>query len=317
MIVKPFQKTLDAEGLNSLATRLRVSHPMHGKMKKKAKNKAAGDIGEEVVMRGLEKLKLPYTFYVYHNISLYSEKLIQMDILIVTPHYALILEVKNFKDTVEITTNPSQMVQTLANGVINVCRSPESQVEEYIYQLTQFFKQFKIHLPVLGAVVFAFETLHIINSSNRTTVLLQNELIPYLRAIKTHNPLLTEPQLERIKNLLLQKSKHYHPFPLSEYYSINTKDLITGVICENCAYIGMKKYKRRWICPKCNAKSHTAHQYTMKEYFLIARKTISNKECREFLHLNNNHEATRIMKKANLTKIGKSSSTKYQMIFPK
>ena len=144
MIVKPFQKTLDAEGLNSLATRLRVSHPMHGKMKKKAKNKAAGDIGEEVVMRGLEKLKLPYTFYVYHNISLYSEKLIQMDILIVTPHYALILEVKNFKDTVEITTNPSQMVQTLANGVINVCRSPESQVEEYIYQLTQFFKQFKI-----------------------------------------------------------------------------------------------------------------------------------------------------------------------------
>ena len=317
MIVKPFKKPLDAEALNSLATRLKVSHPMHGKMKKKAKNKVAGDIGEEVVMRELEKLKLSYSFHVYHNISLYSEKLIQMDILIVTPHYALILEVKNFKDTVELTTNPSQMIQTLANGVINVCRSPESQTEEYIYQLTYFFKQFKIHLPVLGAVVFAFETLHIINSSNRTTVLLKNEIIPYLRAIKTQTPLLTEPQLERLKNLLLQKNKHYNPFPLSEYYSIDLKELITGVICENCAFIGINKFKRRWICPKCNATSQTAHHHTIKEYFLIARKTISNKECREFLHLNNNHEATRIMKKANLTKIGKSSSTKYRMNFPK
>lgn len=268
-------------------------------------------------MRELEKLKLPYSFHTYHNISLYTEKLIQMDILIVTPHYALILEVKNFKDTVEITTNPSQMVQTLANGTINVCRSPESQVEDYIYQLTHFFKQFNINLPVIGAVVFAFETLHIINSSNRTTILLKNDLLPYLRSIKTQKSHLTEMQLERIKNLILQKNKDYQPFPLSEHYSIDPKDLITGVICEKCTYIGIKKVRRRWICPKCNSTSQTAHQHTIKEYFLIARKTLSNKECRQFLRLNNIHEATRIMKKANLTKIGKSSSTKYQMNFSK
>ncbi|MEK3978707.1 nuclease-related domain-containing protein [Psychrobacillus sp. FSL K6-2836] len=317
MIVKPFKTTLESEALNSIALRLPISHPMHKSMLKKAKNKAAGDIGEEVVMRELAKLKLPYSFHAYHNVSLYAEKLIQMDILIVTPHYALILEVKNFKDTVEITTNPSQMVQTLANGVKNVSRSPESQVEDYIYQLTQFFKQFNINLPVLGAVVFAFETLHIINSSNRTTILLQNDLLSYLRAIKTQKPHLNVTQLERIKNLILQKNKDYQPFPLSDYYSIDPKDLITGVICENCTYIGIKKVKLRWICPKCSTPSQTAHQHTIKEYFLIARKTLSNKECRQFLRLNNNHEATRIMKKANLTKIGKSSSTKYQMIFPK
>ncbi|WP_277586494.1 nuclease-related domain-containing protein [Psychrobacillus antarcticus] len=317
MIVKPFKRTLEAEALNSLATRLPISHPMHRKMQKKAKNKAGGDIGEEVVMRELEKLKLPYPFHAYHNISLYAEKLIQMDILIVTPHYALILEVKNFKDTVEITSNPSQMVQTLANGTINVCRSPESQVEDYIYQLTYFFKQFNINLPVLGAVVFAFETLHIINSSNRATILLKNDLLPYLRAIKTQKPHLTETQLERIKNLILQKSKDYKPFPLSENFLIEPNDLITGVICEKCTYIGIKKVKRTWVCPKCNSTSQTAHQQTIKEYFLIARKTLSNRECRQFLRLNNNHEATRIMKKANLTKVGKSSSTKYQMIFPK
>lgn len=317
MIVKPFKTTLESEALNSIALRLPISHPMHKNMQKKAKNKAAGDIGEEVVMRELAKLRLPYSFNAYHNVSLYAEKLIQIDILIVTPHYALILEVKNFKDTVEITTNPSQMVQTLANGVKNVSRSPESQVEDYIYQLTQFFKQFNINLPVLGAVVFAFETLHIINSSNRTTILLQNDLLNYLRAIKTQKPHLNVTQLERIKNLILQKNKDYQPFPLSDYYSIDPKDLITGVICENCTYIGIKKVKRRWICPKCSSTSQTAHQHTIKEYFLIARKTLSNKECRQFLHLNNNHEATRIMKKANLTKIGNSSSTKYQMIFPK
>lgn len=317
MIVKPFETTLETEALDSLASRLPISHPMHRKMQKKAKNKAAGDIGEEVVMHELTKLKLPYSFHAYHNISLYAEKLIQMDILIVTPHYALILEVKNFKDTVEITTNPSQMVQTLANGVKNVSRSPESQVEDYIYQLTQFLKQYNITLPVLGAVVFAFETLHIINSSNRTTILLKNDLLSYIRSIKTQKPDLNEAQLERIKNLILQKNKDYKPFPLSDYYSIDPIDLITGVICEKCTYIGIKKAKRRWICPKCGSTSQTAHLHTIKEYFLIARKTLSNKECRQFLHLNNIHEATRILKKANLTKTGKSSSTKYQMDFSK
>lgn len=295
--MKPFQPTLQAEALSSLAIRLPISHPMHRKILTKAKNKVAGDIGEEVVMRELAKLKLPYSFHTYHNISLYAEKLIQMDILIITPHYALILEVKNFKDTVEITTNPSQMIQTLANGVVNVCRSPESQIEDYIYQLSHFFKQYNINLPVLGAVVFAFETLRIINSSNRTTILLQNDLPHYLRTIKTQKPPLSEIQLERIKKLILQKNKDYQPFPLSDYYSIDPKDLIPGVICEKCAHIGIKKVKRRWICPKCHTISQTAHLNTFKEYFLISRKTLSNKECRQFLHLNNNHEATRIIKK--------------------
>ena len=317
MIVKPFQPTLQAEALSSLATRLPTSHPMYRKIQTKVKNKVAGDVGEEVVMRELAKLKLPYLFHAYHNISLYAEKLFQMDILVITPHYALILEVKNFKDAVEITTNPSQMIQTLANGVVNVCRSPESQIEEYIYQLSHFLKQYNINLPVLGAVVFAFETLRIINSSNRATILLQNDLPHYLRTIKTQKPHLSEIQLEQIKKLILQKNKNYQPFPLSDYYSIDPKDLITGVICEKCAYIGIEKVKRRWICPKCHATSQTAHLNTIKEYFLISRKTLSNKECRQFLHLNNNHEATRIIKKANLTKVGKSSSTKYQMIFPK
>ena len=86
LIAKPFAKSLYADALIALNKRLPQSHEKYALISNNMKQKIAGDIGEEVVMKELEKLQLPYPFYIFHNLFLHSENPFQLDILVITPH---------------------------------------------------------------------------------------------------------------------------------------------------------------------------------------------------------------------------------------
>lgn len=313
MIAKPFAKTLHADALEALSKRLHKTHPKHSYIRDELMQKNAGDNGEEVVMRELEKLKLSHSFYIFHNISLFSETNFQIDILLISPYYALILEVKNISGEIEILTNPALLVRTKNNGEINTFKSPVPQLEEYIYQLSQLFNRHKINIPVYGAITFAFASSYVKNAPLDNYFLLTNEVRKFIRDINITKPRLSEEELDKLKKWLLYKNSEYNPFPLSKHYSINQLDIITGVACPFCAFIGMKKVCRNWASPRCRNFSKLAHEQTIKDYFLIYKETINNKECRRFFHLSDKHDATRILKSSKLTATGQSRKTQYTM----
>lgn len=313
MIAKPFAKTRHAEALIALTRRLRKTHPKYTQIRDDMMQKNAGDFGEEAVMRELEKLKLPHKFYIFHNVSLYAETNFQMDILLISPYYALILEVKNITGEIEITTNPSMLVYTKPNGEKKSINSPVPQLEDYIYQLSQLFQHHKINIPIYAAVTFAFAKSYVKKVPTDTVFLLTNELRRFIRSINTEKPILSEAELDKVKNWLLRKNNEYNPLPLSKHYAIDPHDIVTGVECPNCGYIGMKKITRNWACPNCRKFSKDAHEKTLKDYFLIYKETINNQECRRFFHLQDKHDATRILMNPKLIKSGKSRSTKYTM----
>ena len=205
MIAKPFAKTIHAEALTALTKRLRKTHPKYTQIRDDMMQKNAGDLGEEVVMREIEKLKLPHKFYVFHNISLYSEVNFQMDILIITPFYALILEVKNISGEIEISTNPSELVRTKPNGEKNSFNSPVPQLEEYIYQLSQLFKHYKLNIPIYGAITFAFASSYVKKAPTNSVFLLTNEVRKFIREIKTDKPILSDIRAGQTKKLATLK----------------------------------------------------------------------------------------------------------------
>ncbi|MEI4768891.1 nuclease-related domain-containing protein [Psychrobacillus sp. FJAT-51614] len=316
MIVKKYSTTPYTEALKVLIKRLNRNHPRYLDIKEEIRQKTAGDIGEEAVMRILEQVKLPYRFYVFHNISLFSESLIQMDVLIITPYYALILEVKNIRGELTFTTNPSQLIRQLENGEINVFDSPVIQLEEYEYQLNLLFQKNNIPLPIFGAITFAFSTSYIKASPLKTTILTRKQIKPFLRKMKTGKPLLTNNELDNLKNYILKAHKEFQPFPLISYISINPDSIIQGVECSYCSLIGMKKVQHNWFCPKCKNYQRNAHEKTLIDYFLIYKNTMSNIECQHFLKLDNKHQATRILKNTMLVKTGRSRNTKYNIRSP-
>ncbi|WP_391119978.1 nuclease-related domain-containing protein [Psychrobacillus sp. L3] len=277
--------------------------------------KLAGEIGEEVVMKVIEQLKLPYKFYAFHNLSLNGESLFQMDILIITPYYALIFEVKNING--EITFTEQQMQRKLESNKTHSYESPVLQLAEYEFQLNQIFKDSGIILPIYGALVFAFATSNIKVPPTNKTLLFRRGIKPYIRNIQTNSPILNEAELDNLKEYILKANIEFHPFPISNYYEIDLNDIQKGVECIHCGLIGMKKLPQNWFCPRCKIFHRKAHEQTMEEYFLIYKSTISNIECQHFLQLNNKHQATRILKNSMLIKTGQSRNTKYSAIFPK
>ncbi|WP_166462359.1 nuclease-related domain-containing protein [Psychrobacillus vulpis] len=315
MIAKKYSVSLYFDALRALHKRLPKNHSKFFMIQNEYRQKVAGELGEEAVMQVMGQVKLPYKFYVFHNLSLYSESLFQMDVLIISPYYALIFEEKNIKG--EITFTEQQLTRKLDTNESHSFDNPVIQLEEYEYQLNLLFQTRGISIPIYSALVFAFASRYIKTPPTHKTVLFRKGIKPFLRNIKTGTPLLTEEQLNTLKNDILHANEDFNPFPLCEHFQIQPESLIKGVECVQCGFIGMKKVKHNWFCPRCKIYHKRAHEQSLKDYFLICKSTMSNMECQQFLQLNNKHEATRILKNEMLLKTGRSRNTKYSAIFLK
>ncbi|WP_144511993.1 nuclease-related domain-containing protein [Bacillus sp. FJAT-22090] len=315
MIVKKYTTSLYAEALHALYKRIPRDHSKFSTIQEDHYQKVAGDIGEEVVMKVVEQLTLPYKFYAFHNISIYNESLFQMDILIITPYYALIFEVKNIKG--EIMFTDQQLIRTLPSKEISSFDNPILQVEDYEYQLKHVFQTNNIPLPIYGAIVFAFSSSIIKVPPKNKTILFRRGIKSYLRNIQIGPRMLTDTQLEHVKDFLLKANTDFQSFPITKHYGIDPTSIRGGVECIHCGLIGMKKLSRNWFCPRCKVYHRTAHENALKDYFLVFKNTMTNQDCQQFLKLNNKHEATRILRNSMLMKSGQSRNRKYSMPFHK
>lgn len=313
MIRKGYSETHYLDALYGLIQRLPMSNPKRQELVSEYNRIKAGNIGEKVVMDSLEQLQLPYNFYIFHNLSLKLESHIQIDILILTTYYAFVFEVKNIKGVIELRDNPSQLVRTLSDGEVHIFKSPEPQLDEYIYQLQNFFLNHNINIPVYGAIIFPFTSSFIKQSSNKNTVLLKNEIKPFLRKIGTKLESVTNKELEYLTSFILANHKEFNPYPLMERYNIPREDILSGVFCNKCNRLGMKRISHYWICPSCYSKSSKAHEKAIYDYLTIINNKISNAECREFLKIKSADQSYRMMTNMNLIKIGKKSGVKYML----
>lgn len=316
MIAKAYAKSIHMEAMEKLLKRIPIEHPLYTKVWNEIGATKAGDFGEELVFRELEKMNLPFKYYIFHKMLLFAENAFELDILLITPFGAIILEVKNITGELEFTHNPSQLIQRKESGEIKRYPCPAMQLMEYKYQLSQFFTDNNIPIPIYGAVVFAARNSFVRASTDKATILYRNEVRPYLRKFHQKLPTLTDEDIEKVKDILLMKNTPFIKFPLINHYSIHQDDLIHGVECINCGFIGMQKRRHTWHCPSCKTNDPHAHKDALTTYFLLCKDFITNKESREFLLLNNRHEANKILSNSNLIKYGNNKSTIYKMKEP-
>lgn len=273
----------------------------------------AGDFGEELVFKELEKIQLPYTCYIFHRVMLRTERTFEIDILLLTPYGVVVLEIKNIMGELEFKENPSQLIQTKRNGEINNYSSPVTQLNEYKYLLSKFFLKHNLSTPIMGAIVFATRNSFVKTTSNKATILYKNELHSYLRNLQGHSPTLTNIQIDLLKKLIWKENASFSYFPLTKHFFIDVNEIIRGVACPNCGQVGMQKVKKKWYCPTCHLLDSQAHKEALRTYFLLCENYMTNKTCREFLQVNSRYEAKRILLNSDLIKIGDKKTTKYIM----
>ncbi|MEY9971939.1 hypothetical protein ABH966_002312 [Lysinibacillus sp. RC46] len=311
MIVKPFVPSPLTKGLQALVTRMQPTHPQYQNFQQELKNKEAGDFGEQYVMKELQQIALLNDCYIFHNVILPSVLPMQIDILLIVPNAIILLEIKNIRGTVHFKSDPRQLIRTSESGEVHVFTHPEIQLEQYIQSMKYFLDTKHVSIPIYGAIVFPFNNVNIHREDGRLPILMAKELPIFLHKHLEKNK--ETATMTEIKNINLSHLQHRTPFPLCQYYQIDASALRRGVHCENCGEFGMEKLRMTWYCQSCKFQCKNAHIRALLDYHMLVGDTISNSECREFLNIESQYVAKRLLQKLNLSSTGPDRIRKYHL----
>jgi hypothetical protein len=256
-------------------------------------------------------------YYIFHDLRYPSGQThFQIDSLILTPYFALHLEIKNISGTVSFNENFSQIIQR-KNDIEKGYQDPISQASSHQKKLKNLIESWGIsELPLVNLVVFGNPSTILRAGTNRAQisrkVCFAFELVERIESIKKvyRDEKIGPKSIEKLcKNLLIYNTpKCFDPL---KYYSISPSDVITGVICPACSFFGMLRKRGSWICQKCNCKSKDAHVQAILDYLLLVDSKISNRKCCEFLRLSSPFIANYLLSTMNLSHSGSNKGRLY------
>ncbi|KPL58289.1 nuclease-related domain-containing protein [Rossellomorea vietnamensis] len=318
MICKELTIPLILEKTEALSGRIVHHHPKVPLIEKDLRKRKAGYNGESTVYYHLTFLK-DKKYKIFYNVRLpiFSNHF-QMDFLILTRFYILIIEVKNISGMVTIDPFIKQLTWT-HKGVTEGFTDPVSQVQRYKLLLQKWFSTHKLkHPPIEHLVVFSNPS----TTLNYTVSPAPDD--PYKQIIHAQNVIekikewnekhpttnVTDKELVKMKRLIIKR--HEEPeMDILKAYSLTKSDILTGVRCENCQHIPMIRVSASWSCFKCHHFSKTAHTTAIQDYFLLLNNHLTNSELRKFLHLTSRNTAYKILKSLQYETRGGTKSVTY------
>ena len=227
----------------------------------------------------------------------------QIDTLILTLRYILLIETKNYSGTLFFDKDSEQIIQTKDNHEKSY-DNPLNQVKMQAWHLKRWLKQYKFKVPPI---------YHLVVISNSSTII-KTILLSRVLQIDEFNSsaIFTEKESKKLSRLLIKKHTPHHPDILKPY-SLSQADLQSGVQCPSCLSYGMHRDKWIWRCPLCGHRTKTAHHKTLKEFFLLINPTINNQIFREFCTGISSKTAGDILSSMNLPHTGTNKGRIYHM----
>jgi len=300
-------------GLEALASRLsRLDLEKH-RIEEEVRIVRAGVNGEKRLVSVFEKYVYRKPHAVFHDLNLKSSGLFQIDTLFLSRQGATILEMKNIAGRIHFPAEQNQMMRTLDNGKIDAFECPSVQLERNKLLLREWFIERGINIPIQGAVVFSTPQQHFESSREGLKVLFPLEIPVYLQRLLEMPPSFSESKLDTLKSKLLKAHHEYDPFPICKKYNIDVKKIKTGVRCDQCGLYGMISISRGWICEACRYVSRDAHRQAILERFMLIGNTMTNSQCRKFLHLSCGDKVKRIIKRMEIPVDGMNKGRTYQL----
>jgi hypothetical protein len=318
LFIKPIRMPVYLLILQAILRRLPKSHHRRHEIEQDYARRYSGFKGEQSLDYYLSFLPQK-DFFIFHGLRLKGDQHhFQMDFLILTSFYFLIIEVKNNTGTIMFDDQSKQMIQT-KDEIEYAYTDPVLQVNHQRFQLKKWLKTKKIPaIPIETVVVFTnpkvILRLKNENSSHFDKVIIGSYLLnwigkcnnAYRQSVQTSN------ELKKLSNRLL---KHHapHSSELLKQYEISSSDILTGVQCPACSFFAMKWVGGQWYCPTCSSTSKDAHIDALIDYSFLFQPTITNKQLRTFLHIPSESVAYKLLSKMNLPKEGSNKNRTYHL----
>ncbi|MEH7235839.1 nuclease-related domain-containing protein [Bacillus sp. JJ1562] len=302
--------------LVALIRRLKPDHPKIQQLQVELAKRKKGYRGELSINYYLELIDTP-EFLILHDIRLPDGKsFFQIDTLIITPHFILILEVKNMAGTLYFEDESNQMIRTLNNeeeGMPN----PILQAKRHSRQLRYWLTQRKLPILPIEFLVIISDPKTIIKASRPSifTKVMHSVNLPFTfeKIEKRHTKeTLTMKEMKKIAATI---EKHHTPKrpDLLTQFAIQKDEIRNGVHCPDCLTLPIERKRGYWYCESCCKKSRTAFIQSLQDYELLIKSTITNEELRDFLQISSGKLAFQLLKSMNLDKVGENKGRTYHL----
>lgn len=267
--------------------------------------------GEKKVDR--EWYEMPYLgkHYLLFNFETVNEfdSTHQMDTVLLTARFLILLEIKNITGEVEYNPSTHQFIRKKSDGKKESLQNPYDQIARHTEFLQRLLKKLNMPLPIEGAIIMANQNTIIGDVPPHPPLFHASGLRTFVKHCQAkHQPNITEQQLQKLAKHLLAIYK-----PIEFDLNIGVSRLRKGVLCPNCHPIPLTYKNGVWICPKCGTRNKQAFYQALNDYRILIDNRITNHQFREFFGVESVFAASKILSRLNLESFGTTRS-KYYLI---
>ena len=268
----------------------------------------AGIAGEEKMQRTLADYHFTGPYKIFYKFECINEKGFshQVDALIITPRFILVVEVKQISGTLFYKPAFHEFARQTEDGILENFPNPFDQAYRHQLFLSHLLSSWGIQLPVLSIVVNANIRTKLDTSLNGSPIIHLSGLPNFLEKLY-ENYVETKVDLLALENKLMAIACR-----LPVRRKIERHRLRNGVLCEKCEFQHvMDYYHGSWACPQCGEKSREAIFLALHHYRVLIGDLITNRELREFVGINCKAVASKLLKRLNFEQFGKGRGVYY------
>lgn len=303
--------------MEALNRRLPENHKEKEYISGQARNLRTGYLGEKSL--DFELNFLPEKKYrILQTLKLRDPHgLFEIDTLMLTTHFALIIEIKNIFGT--ITFDGMGQVTRSTEKIEEGFNNPIEQVNLQHFRLRRWLQKHQLPpFPLEKIVVYSNPRTIIKNLTNNKTI---NEMVIHRYNVLSKiselsqafdTPCLTEQEVVKLSKLLIDEHQVEKQDVLAKF-QITVKELLKGVFCSVCGTLPMEKIYGKWRCNLCGHTDKNAYLPALGDYALLVSPIINNRQAREFLQLESIHVTKKLLQKAGYEQFGTTSARKYKM----
>ncbi len=305
MIIRYRNRPLPLQMLDALIPRLPSNHPQLKDLRIDAAKLQKGYNGERKLDYHIEGLSDDFTIMADVCFSLHNKQT-QIDSLIVSDHAIFIVEVKSFTGIITFDTTLRQCYRDI-EGDIERYKYPITQVQTVQANLLRFLQIAKQSgLPIYYFVAFSERSTYIKVKGEENSL---KNIVTYVEDIPHQVRRLNE---ELASKHPIEKSSHSRNkvvqhimrncedfmIDIMKKYQIHPSEILSGVQCPQCNFLGMKRKTGNWYCPSCSATCNNAHEKALQDFKILFNETLTNPQCRQFLQLNSRHTTKYILQQS-------------------
>jgi hypothetical protein len=306
--------------LQAILERLVPDYPKVPLLKENLSKGLAGYSGEKSIEYHLSFLSKE-DYYVLHDIRLSDgEHYFQIDTLILTTKFALIIEIKNLAGSVKFDTDFNQIIQS-KNGIEHALPDPVLQLQRQEALFKKWLKRNKLpSIPVKGVVVISnSKTILRSNDSSLHQKIIRSDYLLYkinqIQSLFSSN-VMSKKELKRVTRLIKREDTPLNQSIL-KLYNIPPEEIMRGVFCDSCRHLSMKRIYGTWQCPRCFKRKKDSHLAAIYDYFLLFGHEITNNQLRDFLMISSPALSTRILNSVAPNTRGKNKGKIHLLSFDK